>query len=137
MRHWTEDQFIGRLYGLAGGDDAHLDACPQCRGRWQTLAAHRASITAAPEIPAGLLAAQRRAIYRRLENKPAPVLRWVPVAGAMLVLVIGLVMFRPGRQTIAPLSAPGDDAVFAEVYSLEQNVAPLAAKPIEALFEDN
>jgi anti-sigma factor RsiW len=137
MRHWTEDQYIGRLYGLGGGDEAHLETCPRCRHRWQELAAHRKRITSDPEIPADLLAAQRRSIYRRLDRQPAPLLKWVPVAGAMLALVVGLVMFRPGSQPAAPLSAPGDEAVFAEVYSLEQNAAPLAAKPIEALFEDN
>src|SRR4051794_22152975 len=135
VRHWTEDDFLNRAYGVGEADSAHLDSCAECSARWTEWQSRRTQATAEPELSHDFLAAQRRAIYRRL-NQPTRVRRaWAPAFAAMLMVLIGLFLFRPGQQPVQPLEPVGDDAVFAEVYSLEQSSEPAAVKPIQALFE--
>jgi hypothetical protein len=135
-RHWTDDDLLNRLYGVGGGDEAHLSACADCTARLRLFEARRSQSAAVPEPSHEFLAAQRRAIHRRLGESPARRLHWAPAFAAMLMLIIGFMLFRPGQtpQLQQPIT---DDSVFAEVYSLEQSSEPAAAQPIQALFEEN
>lgn len=136
VRHWTEDDFLNQAYGVGDADSSHLAACSECGARWQQWQAQRAKTTAEPELSNDFLAAQRRAIYRRL-NQPARSRAWAPAFAAMLMVLIGLFLFRPAQQPVQQLEPAAEDAVFAEVYSLEQSSEPAAVKPIQALFEVN
>ena len=68
--HWSDDVLIGALYGLEGADlHARLGECPECAARWKHLQEKRAAIAVPLDVPAELLAAQRKAIYRRIERE--------------------------------------------------------------------
>ena len=136
VQHWTDDDFLNRVYQVGGGDEVHLAGCADCTARLKLFESRRTRSAALPDPSPEYLASQRRAIHRRLGESPARRLHWVPAFAAMLMLVIGFMLFRPGQppQTQPPIT---DDSVFAEVYSLEQSSEPAAAQPIQALFEDN
>jgi hypothetical protein len=122
---------IDCLYGLYAGDE-HLNSCTECGARFRKLAAVRAEVVRPPEIPFELLAEQRRRIHSRLE-KPFFTwhpLRWAGAAAAISALALGLLLHHPK----AP--AARDDQFFSEITTLDQNPAPRAVQPIEALVGD-
>jgi len=133
--HWTDDELIGRIYGLGPGD-GHLAECEECAGRWRALQAARRLVLDPPPAPEEFLAGQRRAIHGRLEH---PVWRpaWLQLAPAAVataaVVVLAVVLHRP-----APAPEPGlsDAELFAEVYSMVQSDESLAVQPIRAMFEE-
>jgi len=133
-RHWTDDDFINRLYTAEGGDAAHLAACPECSAR--LVGMKSTQVKAVPEVSQEFLAAQRRAIYRRFNQGPAVRMRWAPAVAATAMIVVGLFFFRPAAESPMALGSPGDDKVFAEVYAMEQSLEPDVAKPIKGLFEE-
>lgn len=139
-RHWTDEDFINKLYGLddgLGGESAaHLAGCPQCAGEWDRLLAQRKQVTAGGEVSNTFLAAQRRTIYQRIEHPSATGIRWVPAFAALLVLIAGFFAYQPASVK-QPLAAKSDDAVFSEVYALEQSSEPAIAQPMQGLFENN
>jgi anti-sigma factor RsiW len=130
--HWTENDFIQHLYGAASVDEGHLETCSHCRLEMDRIRAVRSAATAEPEVSTDFLAAQRRAIYGRLGTRSFSLSRWMPAFAAALMLLVGLLVFLPGQKQ----SVKSDDAVFAEVYSLEQTSEPQASKVMHALFED-
>ena len=133
-KHWTDDELLERLYGLRSGDE-HIESCGECAARARVADDTRATITEPPDIPHDLLEAQRRSIYQRL-GSPVRVwhpLRWAVPAAAMAAVALGLTLFRVGE----PLNPRGDDQFYAELSSLDQNPAPRAVQPIEALVEDD
>ena len=136
-RHWTEDEFINRVYGVGGGDESHLHACGECRERWNQVEQRRSLITAEPEVSHEFLAAQRRAIYGRLDQRPARKFQWASALAATLMLLVGLLFFKPGQTPKTQPLTHSDDAVFTEVYSLEQSSEPVASKTMQVLFEEN
>ena len=136
MKHWNEDDFTQWIYGLKD-DAAHLDECPECHGRSQSLMARRAQTRAAPDVSREFLAAQRRAIYTRLGQ---PVRNWAPLRwGASLatVAVAGVLSVALWQQqpAPAPLASAADDKLFSELVSIDQSNEPRALKPIHSLFE--
>ena len=134
--HWTSDDFLNRLYGLSAGD-AHLESCAECAQTWRDLRARREQFlrrAGAGEQPGEFFAAQRGRIQARLERGPRPHVPWVPAAvAAACLLAVGLFVHRPAP---APRVEAADTQLFAEVYSIEQSMEPLAAAPIHALFEE-
>jgi predicted anti-sigma-YlaC factor YlaD len=133
-KHWTDDELLEHMYGLRRGDE-HLESCSECAARARMVADTRAAITEPPDVPHDLLEAQRRSIYHRLGT---PVrgwhpLRWAVPAAAIATLALGLTLFH-GND---PLHPRGDDQFYAELSSLDQNPAPRAVQPIEALVEDD
>ncbi len=136
VRHWTEQEFLDRVYGIGGGDEAHLDSCTECRARWAGVSERRKAITAEPEVSPLFLAAQRRAIHGRLNQRSRNPLIFAPAMAAVAMVAVGVWLY-PGKE-VSPVPQPKtDDAVFAEVYSLEQSSLPEAASPVRALFEEN
>lgn len=135
-RHYTDDDLVARLFGV-GPEDEHLDSCEACSRRWnQIRQRHLLRRSSELEVPVELLAAQRRAILARVEKKPrkSP-LRWIPLpVGALLVLVMALVVFKPApqRQTTDAIS---DDQALQDVFTVASRMEPAGLKPVESLFE--
>jgi hypothetical protein len=133
-KHLTIDELVDRLYGVGTGD--HLNSCDQCSERFQQLRERREM--AAEPVPASyeFLAAQRRDIYARMGERPRARMQWVPaLAAAACLLAAGVFVNRPVAQVAKPEIV--DTQLFADVYSMEQSMEPLAAKPIDALFEQD
>jgi hypothetical protein len=153
-RHLTNDELLNRLYGLGeaeGESNLHLRECPECADRWRTFEQRRAETVASPAVSNEFLAAQRRSIYARLEERPAGLyVRWAPAAAAGFLLAAGVYLAIPARQTASQTHnrpAPAvvhavhvihaemtDEQLFSNVYSMEQSAEPRAAVPIHALF---
>jgi hypothetical protein len=134
--HLNDDQLIERLYGVA--EHPHLDGCVPCSARFKELELRRAELVHPTTVSSEFLAAQRRKIYSRLEEKPHAGLKWAPALAAACAIAIGLFVYRPTPTTVpVTKSDSGDAQLFSEVYSMEQSTEPRAAAPIHALFEDN
>jgi hypothetical protein len=136
MKHWTENDFTEWLYGLKS-DSAHLRHCAECSGIAGSLERRKAEATRAPEVSSDVLAAQRRAIYARMDN---PRRHWAQsrwsLSLAMLVLLVVASFGLLRRQTsTAPLVNPADAKLFSDLASIDQSSEPAAIKPIESLFE--
>jgi hypothetical protein len=133
-KHWTDDELLEHLYGLRSGD-RHIEACGECSARARVVAEKRVAIAEPPDIPHDLLEAQRRSIYKRLGSSVRVwhPLRWAIPAAAMAALALGLTLYR-GNE---PQHPRGDDQFFADLSSLDQNPAPRAVQPIQALVEDD
>lgn len=144
-KHLTTDELVDRLYGVAGAD--HLENCAECADRFRQLEERRAM--AAETLPESgeFLAGQRRNIYARMGERPQAGMKWVPaLAAAACLAVVGMVAYHPVQmaQQMAPQMASQaakpeiDDAqLFSDVYSMEQSMEPIAAKPIHAIFEQD
>jgi hypothetical protein len=139
MKHLTTDELVDRLYGIR--EDLHLENCAECAQRFEELRERRAMVTEPGLEPEELLAAQRRSIYARMEERPRSGMKWVPALAAGLCLVaVGVATYHPtehATQNVPSQAAKAefDDAqLFSDVYSMEQSMEPIAAKPIHALF---
>jgi hypothetical protein len=88
-----------------------------------------------PEVAAGFLAAQRRSIYRRLDEPRSKwiSLRWA-ASLAMLLLIFagGLTLER--RHSAAP--AISDEQLFSDLSAMEQSSEPKAIQPMHGLFQE-
>lgn len=147
--HWTNDQLLDKLYGISDSQAAaefHLKDCGDCSARWERLTMQRSSVVSAAAVPEEFLAAQRRKIYARMDEKP-PVW-WQSIfsqngfaasAAAVLVIVGGLAFYRSGQAPL-PHTNPvaqqevSDSQFFAEMARIEQTSMPQAVSPIKALF---
>ncbi len=133
-KHLSIDELVDRLYGI--GASGHLDACADCRQRFDRLRARRAGASELAPASHEFLAAQRRNIYARMGERPRTRMGWVPALAAALCLVTaGVFAHRPAP----PVAVPEIDntKLFSDVYSMEQSMEPLAAKPIHAIFEQD
>ncbi len=133
--HWTEDELLDRLYGLTGGEDE--PGCPECRARWEELTRRRNRLGEPPSLPAGFLAAQRRAIWERLEQRSG-IWRWrlVPVLPVLLAAALFLQPPQPRQYPEIAAGAAGYDQVWFEQVFLEAaRTEPLAFTPARELFE--
>jgi hypothetical protein len=127
--HIHDDQLLERLYGI--DTHPHVDSCPECSARYEALVQRKQQLAAPLTIPTDLLAKQRAAILARAER---PSLRWIPALATAAAIAIGFVMYQPSP---APRQDPGDEQLFADVYSMSQSTEARAGAPIHALFEDN
>jgi anti-sigma factor RsiW len=132
--HLTTDELVDRLYGVS--EPGHLDHCAECAERFRRL--RELHETAAEPVPESyeFLAAQRRNIYARMGERPQTRMKWVPaLAAAAFLAAVGMFAYHPSRQVAKPQI---DDAqLFSDVYSMEQSMEPVAAKPIHAIFEQD
>jgi hypothetical protein len=88
-----------------------------------------------PEVSSEFLAAQRRSIYRRL-NEPQSkwiAMRWA-VSLAMLLLVVAGGLSLERRHKTAP--AISDEQLFSDLSAMEQSNEPKAIQPIHGLFRE-
>lgn len=140
QKHWTEDEFIARLYEL-GPQDGHLEECPECAVRWRQLLARREELRAPLALDEALLARRRQAVYAAGQIPPAR--RWVPyglaVAASVAVFAVALSVSRqagPPAQVADSSQTISDSELLADVYSLVHSPEPAALEPVRALFEE-
>jgi predicted anti-sigma-YlaC factor YlaD len=133
-QHLSTDQLVDRIYEI--DKDDHLDQCAECRARLNQLLEMRAASAAPVAVPSAFLAAQRRSIYARMGEKPQVRMKWVPaLTAAVCLIAAGVFVHRPEQQTAK--SEAYDAQLFSDVYSMEQSTEPLAAKPIQAIFDQD
>jgi hypothetical protein len=137
--HLNNDELIDRLYGVeVDARSEHLESCTDCRGRLNEMRRVKTASVAPAPVSSDFLAAQRRNIYARLDEKPRTGLAWAPALAAAALLAIGVAVYRPESPVMHSASPDAADAqLFAEVYSMEQSVEPSIAAPIHTLFVDN
>ena len=91
-----------------------------------------------PEVSSEFLAAQRRSIYRRMDE---PQRHWISMRWAlslsMLVLMLagGLTLERR-HKTVPGISPMSDDQLFSDLSAMEQRNEPKAIQPIHGLFQE-
>jgi ribosomal protein L16 Arg81 hydroxylase len=110
MKHRTEDDFEQWLHGVTRFKAEQAEVSPE------------------------FLAAQRRSIYRRLEEQPRRVaaLRWALSAAVLLVMVLGLT-FSQLRKAAPTIS---DEQLFSDLAAMDQSAEPKAIQPMHKLFEE-
>jgi len=150
--HLNDDELLAQMY--AGGTiarldrGAHLMECADCSTRLEALAETKARLRAAadasaPVVSNEFLAAQRRAIYARLDQRVASQMRWAPAVAAAGLLAVGLLLYHP-HTPYAPVHTTdpaarvevSNEQLLSDLYSMEQSVEPEAAAPIHELFEE-
>ena len=137
--HLSEDTLLDAVYGIAGYDaDAHLRGCADCAQRLHEWQEKRAATVASIEIPADLLAAQRRRIYERIESPSRKRWLWAPGLAAACALAVSIFVYHPAPQPqpVNKAAEISDVQLFGDIYSMEQAVEPAAAAPARALFEE-
>lgn len=151
--HWTDERLIESLYGAGpsatSSEAAHLDGCEECRNRLAAMQLSRARVEAQQieELSAEALLAQRRAVYQKLERRsgwPAALHfhKWAPAACALLVLGGGVAAWEyrsdwtPQSHEQAQRANISDEQLAEEASQIANDVAPDAAAPLHALFED-
>lgn len=133
-KHLTADELIGRLYGL--GSAEHLNTCAECTGRLEKLSAVRAAAAAPVDAPHEFLAAQRRNIYARMGARPQARWKWAPAMAAAVFLIAAGVMSHWPQASVAKQEID-EVQLYSDVYSMEQSMEPIAAKPIAAIFDQD
>jgi hypothetical protein len=91
-----------------------------------------------PEVSHEFLAAQRRAIYRRIDRprNNFPALRWALSFAMLLLMVAGGLTLERRRHTASAISpALSDDQLFSDLSAMEQSNEPKAIQPIHGLFQ--
>jgi len=94
---------------------------------------HEKIRAAEPEVSGEFLAAQRRSIYRRLDE-PRHKLAWrwaLSLATVLLMLAGGLTWEH--RQSSPAIS---DEQLFSDLSAMDQRTEPQAIQPIHSLFEE-
>jgi hypothetical protein len=91
------------------------------------------------DVSAEFLAAQRRSIYRRIDQPRRSVhaMRWALSVAMLLVLFAGGLTFER-RHKPAPAISPAtsDDQLFSDLSAMEQTNEPRAIQPIHGLFQE-
>ncbi len=134
--HWTDDQLIDHLYGV-GPSDGHLENCAECRARFAIVETRRRQLPADESVSDSFLAAQRRAIYARLEQPRRWWHAWplgrFAAAAAMFILVGGSIMLYENHQR--ELAESRADAQLAQdVSRMSFESEPAATAPLKGLF---
>jgi anti-sigma factor RsiW len=135
-KHWSDDDLVARLFGL-GPEDTHLDTCELCSRRWKMIRQrHEVRHAAETEVPGELLAAQRRAIYARLEQNPRKSrVSWVhSLAAALLLVLVVFTVFKPAAQKQA-IDAVSEDEALEDVFRVASRTEPAPVGPVKFLFE--
>ncbi len=88
-----------------------------------------------PEVSAEFLAAQRRSIYRRIDQprRSVHVMRWALSVAMLLALFAGSLRFERRHK---PAPAISDDQLFSDLSAMEQTNEPRAIQPIHGLFQE-
>jgi hypothetical protein len=150
--HISKDQLMAQLYGLES-HDSHLSDCVECRAQYEALVTRKVQLTAREEVSSDFLAAQRRAVYERMGERPHTMRVWVPAFATAALVVLALVAHNPResessavenqavvKQTnIKQAVEISDSQLFSDVVSFEQAMdqsEPRAIAPIHGLFEE-
>jgi hypothetical protein len=152
--HWTDEQLIEYLYGIgpvsASKEGAHMEGCEECSDRLGAMQLSRSRVETRgteEELSMEALLVQRRAIYRKLEGHAGWRMalrfqKWAPAACALLMLGGGFAVWE--HRTAWPQQSQeqieraniSDEQLADETSQIANDVAPDAAAPLRALFED-
>lgn len=155
MAHWNDEDFLDFVYGLKA-EDFHLVQCPECARKLAQYQARRRAILhqTTPDPSAEFLAAQRRSIYERMQNRdPGTANRlWRPALALVSLCAVGFVLLQPPEQ--APARVPEEDEasypavyyetggnsaeaeLYSDIYRMVSDSGLRAADPIQELFEN-
>jgi hypothetical protein len=87
-----------------------------------------------PEVSSDFLAAQRRSIYRRLDEPRHWIsLRWALSLAMLLVVVAGGLTLERRHQSAPAIS---DEQLFSDLSAMEQSNEPKAIQPMHSLFQE-
>ena len=135
-KHWSDEQLVDHLYGV-GPEDGHLEVCPSCARRWESVRARHESLRPAGiEVPGEFLAAQRRSIRARLGEKRHPYRRVLVPALATLLLAAIMSVYRPASPPPAKIEKVSDSQLFEDIFKRVSGTEPSAVGPIRSLFEE-
>lgn len=133
-RHWTEDDFLDRLYGV-GPEDGHLVSCAECRKRMQDWEERRQPVLAEQPVDPAFLERQRRAILERAgRREPPPLARWSPVVVVSALVLAALALQTPGPEPRALAESRAEARLWNEIYAYTHSAEPVAAAPLRGLF---
>jgi len=91
------------------------------------------------EVSTEFLAAQRRSIYRRLDE---PCRNWVPMRWALSLAILflifagGLTLERSHKAAAEISATVSDNQLFSDLSAMEQRNEPKAIQPIHGLFQE-
>jgi hypothetical protein len=137
MKHWTDQDITQWLYGVLE-DSSHLDQCELCRGRASEAKTYRREVLSTQgDVSPNFLAAQRRAIYSRMELGKS-FLRYRLAASMALVALVAVMSFNLLRRPTSydPLSSPSDERLYSDMVAIDASTEPRAIQPIQNLFEE-
>jgi hypothetical protein len=88
-----------------------------------------------PEVSPEFLAAQRRSIYRRLDEPRREwiSMRWALSLAMLLLMVAGGLTLERRNKTAPAIS---DEKLFSDLSAMEQSNEPKAIQPIHGLFQE-
>ena len=88
-----------------------------------------------PEVSSEFLAAQRRNIYRRLDEprRNWTSMRWALSLAMLLLLVAGGLTVERRHKSSPAIS---DEQLFSDLSAMEQNNEPQAIQPMHGLFQE-
>jgi len=134
--HWTDDQLIDRLYGV-GPSNGHFENCADCQARFASIETRRRQIPMDESVSDNFLAAQRRAIYARLEQPRRwwhawPLGRFAAVAAMFVALAGTVTLYQSHRREIAESRA--DAQLAQDVSQMSFESEPPATAPLKGLF---
>lgn len=143
--HLSQDELLDQVYGI-GAAAGHLQECAECSARFQALLRTKTQLReeadAGCQPSSAFFAAQRRAVYARLDRAAASYVRWAPALAGAGLLAIGLLLLPHGQVGSPHRAAPsaqtemsGDDQLLSDLYSKEQSLEPSGAAPIHELFD--
>jgi hypothetical protein len=134
--HLSSDELVNLVYGV--GASGHINDCCECSDRLEQLRERRVMAADALPVSHEFLAAQRRNIYARMGERPQARMKWVPALAAACLVAVGVFSYHPAQVAVPEAAETHVDAqLFADVYSMEQSMEPIAAQPIHALFEQD
>src|SRR5258707_723801 len=96
----------------------------------------RTKILQEPGVSSDFLAAQRRSIYRRLDEPRRNwiSMRWALSLTMLLVIVAGGLTLEQRRRSSPP--AISDEQLFSDLSAMEQSNEPKAIQPMHGLFQE-
>jgi predicted anti-sigma-YlaC factor YlaD len=147
QNHLSNDDLIREVYGVGAGG-AHLRECAECSARMEALLRTKVRLRAEADsrllASSAFFAAQRRAVYARLDRAAASYVRWAPAVAGAALLAVGLLLFpharvRAPRTPVPAVQAESsdNDQLFSDLYSMEQSVEPSVDAPIQELFQES
>jgi len=141
--HWTDDELLAFHYGV-GPSGGHLDNCSECQTRLAAMRHNHERIESAAGVANAVsqdfLAAQRRSIYRRLEQ-PVPwwnaltVRRWAACLATACILGGSVAVYEHNRQMQLVRERIADDKLALEVTMMADDTGSPAVAPLQGLFE--
>jgi hypothetical protein len=134
--HWTDDQLIEHLYGVGPGD-GHLQDCADCQARFAIIETRRRRFRPDEPVSDSFLAAQRRAIYARLEQPHRwwhawPLSRFAAAAAMFVVLGGTITLYENHQRELAESRA--DAQLAQDVSQMSFESEPAATAPLKGLF---